>query len=269
MRIVLDKENRVLSPFFQRFIRIVPCLAGNRCRGVVQFETMSSSSAHHLERWPLLLAVALAAMTAGHAVELALENSRLFGDGIAGYAHVTQGPIVVLAVALFLFAAGVLAIRLVRGARTSDASTDWMLPALEEVGALGMRGAALRIAMMQLPALLAAEFVEQRVSGIVHPSVASVFGAGHFTAPFAQVAMLAVAAWVVVAFARFVCSHARQLARAARSVTEAFASAPKRPVVRVALHAVRVVDANRPKRRPLLALRIANRPPPAIAAARA
>jgi hypothetical protein len=29
------------------------------------------------------------------------------------------------------------------------------------------------------------------------------------------------------------------------------------------------IDARRPKRRPLLALRLANRPPPAIAAARA
>src|SRR5450755_3130206 len=115
MRIVLGKKNRALSRFFQRFVRIVPCLAGNRCRGVVRFETMSISSARRLERWPLLLAVALAAMTAGHAVELALENSGLFGDALAGYAHVTQGPIVVLAVALILFAAGVLAIRLFRG----------------------------------------------------------------------------------------------------------------------------------------------------------
>ncbi|HEY5094189.1 MAG TPA: hypothetical protein VII69_03625 [Candidatus Eremiobacteraceae bacterium] len=230
---------------------------------------MSSSSARHLERWPLLLAVALAAMTAGHAFELAMENAGLFGDGVAGYAHVAQGPLVVLAVALFLFAAGVLAVRLVRRARTSDGSSDWMLPALEAIGALGIRGAALRIASMQIPALLAAEFVEQRVSGIVHPSVASVFGAGHFTTPFVQFVMCAVAAWAVVAFARIVCAHARQLAKAARTVTEAFAAAPQRPTVRVVLQALLAVAASRPKRPPLLALRIANRPPPAIAAARA
>jgi hypothetical protein len=269
MRMVLDKENRALSRFFQHFTRIVPWPAGDRCARVVRFATMPSAPPRHLERWPLLLAVALAAMTAGHAVELALENSKLFGDGVAGYAHVTQGPLAELAVALFLFAIGVLVVRIIRGAHATDGSSDWMLPALQEIGALGLRGAALRIASMQIPALLAAEFVEQRVSGILHPSFASVMGAGHVTAPFVQFAMAAVAAWGVVAFARVVCAHASQLARAARTVTEAFAAAPKRPIVRVALHAVLEFDASRPKRPPLLALRIANRPPPAIAAARA
>ena len=49
-----------------------------------------------LEKWPLLLALALAAMTAGHALELWLENLALFGDGRAAYAHIAQGPIVEL-----------------------------------------------------------------------------------------------------------------------------------------------------------------------------
>lgn len=230
---------------------------------------MPAASPRHLERWPLLLAVALAAMTAGHAVELALENMGILGDGVAGYNHVAQGPLAELAVALFLFAVGVLALRLIRGARPTNGSTDWMLPALQEIGALGIRGAAIRIASMQIPALLSAEFVEQRVSGILHPTFASVMGAGHITAPFVQFAMTAMAAWAVVAFARVVCAHASQLARAARTVTEAFAAAPKRPIVRVALRAILEFDASRPKRPPSLALRIANRPPPAIAAARA
>ena len=222
-----------------------------------------------LERLPLLLAVALAAMTAGHAIELAIENTRLFGDGRAGYSHVSQGPLIELAVALLLFAAGVFIVRIVAGARTCDSSSDWMLPALQDIRAMGMRGAALRIASMQIPALLASEFAEQRLSGIVHPSMAAVFGSGHVTALFVQFAMTALAALAAVAFARTACDHAHQLARAARTIAAVFLALPQRSIVRVALRALVALDASRPKRRSLLALRIANRPPPAIAAARA
>jgi len=227
------------------------------------------SPARHPERWTLLLAVALAAMSAGHAVELSLENASLFGDGRAAYTHFAQGPIVDLAVALFLFAIAVLAVRFVRSAWMTATPSEWMLPTLQTIRAMGVRGAALRIVSMQIPALLAAEFAEQRLSGIAHPSFAAVFGLGHVTAPFVQFAVGVIGAWALVAFSRTVCAHAHQLARAARAVTAVFVARLHRPSVGRTLRDLIAIDARRPKRRPLLALRLANRPPPAIAAARA
>ena len=226
------------------------------------------STPRSVERWPLLLAVALAAMTAAHALQLALENASLFGDGRAAYTHFAQGPVVDLAVALFLFSIAMLAVQLARGTRTAAAS-DWMLPALQEIRAIGNRGAALRILSMQIPAWLAVEFAEQRLSGIAHPSFAAVFGPGHFTAPFVQCAVAVVLAWALVAFARSLCAHAPHLARAAIAVSALFVARTHRPSMGSALRDLVAIDARRPKRRPLLALRLANRPPPAIAAARA
>jgi hypothetical protein len=222
----------------------------------------------NLERWPLLLAVALAAMTAAHALELALENASLFGDGRAAYTHFAQGPIVDLAVALSLFSIAMLAIRLARAGRTA-AAADWMLPALQEIRALGSRGAALRILSMQLPAWLAVEFAEQRLSGIARPSFAAILGLGHVTAPFVQFALGCILAWALVAFSRTVCAHANQLARAARAVTAVFVVRLDRPSVSRTSCDLIAIDPRRSKRRLLLALRLANRPPPAISAARA
>jgi hypothetical protein len=220
-----------------------------------------------LERWPLLLAVALAAMTLAHALQLALENASLFGDGRAAYTHFAQGPVVDLAVALFVFTAAVLAVRLARGSSTM--TSDWMLPALHEIRAMGNRGAALRIVSMQIPAWLAVEFAEQRLSGIAHPSFATVFGFGHVTAPFVQCFIGVLLAWALVAFSRSVCAHAHQLARAAQAVTAVFVARTHEPSAGSALRERIIIDACRPKCRLLLALRLANRPPPAIAAARA
>ena len=226
------------------------------------------STPRNVERWPLLLAVALAAMTAAHALQLALENASLFGDGRAAYTHFAQGPVVDLAVALFLFSIAMLAVQLARGTRTAAAS-DWMLPALQEIRAIGNRGAALRILSMQIPAWLAVEFAEQRLSGIAHPSFAAIFGLGHFTAPFVQCAIGCILAWALVAFSRTVCVHAHQLVRAARAVTAMFVVPLDKPSVNRASCDLAAIDPRRPKRRLFLALRLANRPPPAIAAARA
>jgi hypothetical protein len=223
----------------------------------------------NLERWPLLLAVALAAMTLAHSLELALENNSVLGDGRAAYTHFAQGPVVDLAVALFLFTVAVLAVRIVRGSRADATPPDWMLPALQEIRAMGIRGSALRIVSLQIPALLAAEFAEQRLSGIAHPSFVAVFGLGHITAPFVQFAVGLLGAWVLVAFSRMVCAHAYQLARATRAAGAVFVARLAEPSAGSVLRELIDIDARRPKRRPLLALRLANRPPPAIAAARA
>ena len=233
-------------------------------RTTIMFPTL-----RNLERWPLLLAVALAAMTVAHALELALENASVLGDGRAAYTHFAQGPIVDLALALFLFVLAVLAVRLVRGTQITAKTTDWLLPALQEIRAMGDRGAALRIVALQIPAWLAAEFAEQRLSGIAQPSFAAVIGFGHVTAPFVQCAVGLIFAWALVAFSRTVCASAHQLARAARAVTAVFVARLHRPSAGSVLRDLIAIDALRPKRRPLLALRHANRPPPAKAAARA
>ena len=226
-------------------------------------------SARHLERWPLLLAVALAAMTAGHALELRLENAALFGDGRAAYSHVAQGPIVEISIALFVFTLSLLAVRLIGGASAANGpSEDWMLPALRQVSAMGTGGAALRILSIQIPALLAAELIEQRLSGMAHPTFNAVLGNGHVTTLFSQVVIGIFAAWAVVGLSRVACAHARWLARAARSIGAVFLALPRHDVG-VSLRAQIEIDSSRPRRRSLLAFRLANRPPPATAAARA
>jgi hypothetical protein len=222
-----------------------------------------------LDRWPLLFAIALAAMTAGHTLELGLERVGLFGDGTAAYGHVALGSALTLAVSLILLGIGVLVFRVARSSRARVASADWVVPAFDAVRRMGFAAAAMRIALMQFPALLTVELIEQRLSGIVHPSLGLIFGPGHITAPFVQVLTCAVAAWSLVKIAAAVCAHVRDVVRAARSVLDTFDAAPRGTAVRSTLRALVAIAFSRPKKRSVLALRIANRPPPAISAARA
>src|ERR1700736_90059 len=66
----------------------------------------------HRPWWPLIAALALAAMVSGHALELWLENLRVLGDGRASYAHSLQtfaieAALVLLVVGLALIASHV------------------------------------------------------------------------------------------------------------------------------------------------------------------
>jgi hypothetical protein len=132
---------------------------------------------------------------------------------------------------------------------------------------IGSSTIALVIAGIQLPTLIATELCEQRISGFAHPGLAAIFGAGHVTAPIIQLAMTALAALTLAALARMSCEHADDLLRAARTIVRIFVVRPRR-TPRAALVSCVFARVEHPIDHPL-AFRLANRPPPAIAAARA
>jgi hypothetical protein len=217
--------------------------------------------------WPLVTAFALAAMVSGHALELALENAGLFGDGRAAYSHMAQGPAGLFMLGLALVALVALVVSVARSLGTHRATSLSIVPDFVALRRLGGSRVALLIAGMQIPALIATELCEQRLSGFAHPGLAAIFGAGHLTAPIIQLAMTALAALALASLARMSCEHADDLFRAARAIAKIFVVArPQAP--RAALVASVFARAEHPVDHPL-AFRLANRPPPAIAAARA
>jgi hypothetical protein len=218
-------------------------------------------------RWPLLIAFALAATVFGHAIELALENAGVLGDGRAAYSHNAQGPIEFFILGLTLFTIIALAVSVFRSIGSRQATIASIVPAFAALRRMGTSKIALLIAGVQFPALIAAEICEQRVSGFAHPGLAAIFGAGHVTAPIIQLAMTALAALALAAFARMSCEHADDLLRAAHAIARIFVIAV-RQAPRAALVASVFARAEHPIDHPL-AFRLANRPPPAIAAARA
>jgi hypothetical protein len=217
--------------------------------------------------WPLLIAFALAAMASGHALELALENASVFGDGRAAYSHIAQGPAEFFILGLTLVAIVALAVSLARSIGPRQATSASIVPDFAALRRLGASRIALLIGSAQFPALIATELCEQRLSGFAHPGLAAIFGVGHVTAPFIQLAMTALAALALAALARMSCEHADDLLRAARTIAKILVVEPQR-TPRAALVAFAFARAEHPIDHPL-AFRLANRPPPAIAAARA
>jgi hypothetical protein len=217
--------------------------------------------------WPLLLAFALAAMVSGHALELGLENAGVLGDSRAAYSHVAQGPAGLFTLGLLLVALVALAASIVGSIGSRQATFASIVPAFAALRRLGPTKIALLIAGLQFPALVVGELCEQRISGFAHPGLAAIFGAGHVTAPVIQLAMTLLAALALAALARMSCEHADDLLRAARTITRIFV-APFHQPPSDALVAAICARAEHPVDHPL-AFRLANRPPPAIAAARA
>lgn len=213
------------------------------------------------------LAFALAAMVLGHAIELALERAGVFGESRAAYAHVLQGPAELAIVGLALLALAALGISVAHAVGARSAAAASIVPAMDALRRVGALRLATRIAAIQLTALVGVELLEQRLSGVAHPSIAAVFGAGHWTAPIIQFAMALLAALALGSLARMSCDHADDLLRAARTIARFLIVAPQ--TVRPSAFSTsdrpqRHVHAAHP-----LAFRIANRPPPAIATARA
>lgn len=217
--------------------------------------------------WPLLVAFALAAMVSGHALELALENAGVLGDGRAAYSHVAQGPAGLFILGLTMFAVVALVVSVVCSIGSRNTTIASIVPAFAALRRVGPFRMALPIAGLQFPALVATELFEQRLSRFAHPGVAAIFGAGHVTAPIIQLAMTALAALALAALARMSCDHADDLLRAARTIARILTAARHQPRS-AALVASICERAERPVDHPL-AFRLANRPPPAIAAARA
>ena len=87
--------------------------------------------------WPLIAALALAAMVSGHALELWLENLRVLGDGRASYAHSLQTFAIEAALVLLVVGLALIASHVVGKVYRAGTDSDDLLPALEAVVRLG------------------------------------------------------------------------------------------------------------------------------------
>jgi hypothetical protein len=212
--------------------------------------------------WLLIAAVALAASACGHAFELTLENLRLFGDGRAGYAHPAQLFELEMAGALFVIAVVAIGRRLVSCAvKARSTQGDCLVPALDGVCHTGLGRCMVMLLLVQFAALISSELLEQWLSGSA-VSLASIVGVGHVTAVAVHVSVGLLFAWALHRCASFVRTQTTALAgalvRFARRLEEAQAL-PASAYSRIHLWS----SVRRP---PLLALGLANRPPPASAA---
>lgn len=208
--------------------------------------------------WLLIAAVALAASACGHALELTLENLRLFGDGRAAYAHPAQLFELEMAGTLFLIAAVAIGRRLAACALHARAEDDCLSPALGHVCRLGFARCSLMLLSVQFIAFIASELLEQSLSGSA-VGLASILGIGHLTTIIVHIVVGLIFAWTLHRLARFVHGQTAvivgAIARFARHVSQPRAL-PATTYSRINLWA----SVRRP---PLLALGLANRPPPA------
>jgi hypothetical protein len=212
--------------------------------------------------WPLIAAAALASSATAHALELWLESMRLFGDGRANYVHSAQTFGVEAAAALFVIVLAFIARRLVRCALRARADADCFVPALDGIVRLGLMRTAFLLILTQFCALIGIELLEQRWSGFAG-GLAAIFGPGHETAVTVHLLVGLCFAFTLLRVSRFVCEQTRAivsviatfLRRATQFDGAAKAAAPQ---------LVNVWASGR--KPPLLALGLANRPPPAPSA---
>jgi hypothetical protein len=211
---------------------------------------MSGGRAH----WPIIIGIALTAMTAGHALIGAL------GPALP-YQHVAQAPAVDLAALLLAFGAWSLGARIVSAATANRSSHDWLAPAFDAMRRLGFVRLAAVVVPMQLVFLATGEAYEQHLAGIAFAGPLALFGSALWYAPIVQVAVglaAALAGWLI---AREVCRSAT----AAVAMVRAIVAWLSRPRVRAcsALTA-RSIAAPIAFAKPL-ARKFANRPPPFVA----
>lgn len=210
--------------------------------------------------WPLMVAGALLAMVVGHAVELWLEDLKVVGDVRAGYMHSAQA--ITLELSLFgLFAVLYAILRWALGLH--GAQSGQSVPVLEGAARSGRLPFVISLLATQLSALVAVELLEQVLSGLARPGLAAIFGAGHASALIVHVIVGSVIGLLFFSFAAAVSSRSRIVAqvlstflRRLRAANPATSAAFRR----THLHCV-------PRRHTLLALKLANRPPPASALA--
>jgi len=163
-----------------------------------------------------------------------------------------------LVAAALLIARGVL-----EGVSDRFADADWLVPALHDVGRIGPSRLIALTVGLQLAFLTAGELTEQALSSHDGVSLAAIFGVGHLTAPLVHALIGALAAWLLLAFARAVCAHVADLARLALAVIAWI----RRPLpVRCAPALRRLALRSESPAPPLLARHSASRPPPAATA---
>jgi hypothetical protein len=213
--------------------------------------------------WPLLAATALAAMAIGHSVELWLENLRVFGDGRSDYAHVAQSFALEIAGVLALGVIAAVIWRLFRHAAGSSGRPDFLLPALHGVVRFGFRRVLLSVVTLQIAALVLAELAEQRLSGFEGSGLPAIIGPGHATALAVHLVVGLIAAFVLYRLASFVCEQTRALVQTFATFLRWVrdqnpAVAPSR------FQRERQLGSGRKPN--VIALRLANRPPPLASA---
>ncbi len=207
--------------------------------------------------WPLIAAAALASSACAHTLELWLESMRLFGDGRANYVHSAQNFVIEAAAALFVIVLALIAWRLVRCAMRAGADADCLVPALDGIVRMGFMRAAVALVGAQFCAFIGIELLEQRWSRF-NGGLAAIFGPGHETAALVHILVGLVFAFVLYRVSRFVCVKTRSIMGAiATFLRRTSLRETAKPVARpqVSLWA----SGSKP---PLLALGLANRPPP-------
>lgn len=222
-------------------------------------ENLGSMGLRDRFAWVLITAAALAAMVAGHAVELWLESAHALGDNTAPYRHAAQSPATETAIVLFLLFAAACVYRVIAHVTRRERNGDLVLPALHLIAAGGFTRVAPRLAAVQLLALFVTELGEQRLSGFHGNALSAIAGPGHASALVVHLLIAALVTFALCRFARFATSRSSELIEAvAAFLRRAFAPAS------IANTGSRLVSAaclfaRRPS---LLALGLANRPPP-------
>ena len=213
--------------------------------------------------WLLIGAVALGASLAGHALQLTIESSHLFGSVRALYSHSLQTPIAYLVFGGLIVAALLIGRGILEGVRDQFDDADWLVPALNAVAQIAPFRLIALVVGLQLASLTIGELTEQTLSSYDAIGLGAIFGPGHFTAPFVHVLIGTLAAWLLLAFARTVCARVADLARFALSVM-AWIRRPSRIRCAPALRTLALRSESPAP--PLLARHIASRPPPAATA---
>jgi len=210
----------------------------------------------------LIAAAALAASTVAHTLELWLESMRLFGDGRAGYVHSAQTFAIEAAGALFVIVLAFIARRFVRCALQARADGDCLVPALDGIVRLGFKRIALALVGAQFCALISIELLEQRWSGF-SGGLAAIVGPGHETAILVHLLVGLCFAFTLLRISRFVCEQTRVIVGAIATFLRRAAQLDDiaRPAARPFVNVW--ASGRKP---PLLALGLANRPPPAPSA---
>jgi hypothetical protein len=209
--------------------------------------------------WALIGAAAVAAMVAGHALELGLESHGLFGDTRAMYAHSGQMFALETAGVAFLVLLALVLRRLVHLATRARTAADCVLPALQDIVRLGFVRISVSLLSIQFGALLATELFEERWSGFAGDGIASILGPGHATAIVVHLIIGSLAALALLHVSRYVCAQTRTLVKTfAAFLRRAHALAQAAPPAGFATSAIAAAG----RKLEVLSLGIANRPPP-------
>jgi hypothetical protein len=215
--------------------------------------------------WILVFASALAAMVAGHAIELWLESTHLFGEGPASYHHVAQSGAAETAIVLFALVAVAVINRLAGCIAKRRERVDCMLPALHAIADAGIARIAPTLAALQLTALFGFEIAEQRLSGFQGNALGAIVGPGHASALLVHLMLALLVTFALCRFARFASERTGEFIEAVvtflRRALVGNSTAPR--ITRRIGALTGFISGGRS----LLAYGLANRPPPCSSAA--